>query len=375
MDKPLTAPQIQMVDLLGQHRRIRDELLRAIEEVLDGGQYIRGPQCERFEANLAAYLGCRYAIGCASGTDALLIALMAIGLRPGEEVITTPFTFVATAEMIALLGARPVYADIDPRTFNLDPADVAARIGPRTRAIIPVHLYGQPADMDAILDLASRHGLYVIEDAAQAIGAEWRGRKVGTLGHVGCISFFPSKNLGALGDGGAVVTNDPGLAQRMRMIANHGARIKYHHELVGLNSRLDTLQAALLDVKLRYLEAYLAARQEAAARYDALLADIPEIVLPFRDERARHVFHQYTIRASDRDRLRAFLEARGVPTMIYYPLPLHLQPAYRHHGYAEGDFPQAERAAREVLSLPMHTELNEAQLQHIADSIRAFYGR
>jgi UDP-2-acetamido-2-deoxy-ribo-hexuluronate aminotransferase len=364
---------IQMVDLLRQHARIREELLAAFCEVLEGGQYIRGPHCERFEAHLADYLGCRYVIGCGNGTDALQIALMAIGLEPGDEVITSPFTFVATAEVIALLGGRPVYVDIDPRTFNINPDGIAARITSRTRAIIPVHLYGQPADMDAILELADRHGLYVIEDAAQAIGAEWRGRKAGKVGHIGCISFFPSKNLGALGDGGAIVTDDPQLAERIRMIANHGARRKYYHELIGVNSRLDTLQAALLDVKLRYLETYIAARQQAADRYDRLLENVPQVVRPYRERRARHVFHQYTIRVPKRDQLQAFLRERGIPTMVYYPYPLHVQPAYRRYGYAEGDFPEAERAAEEVLSLPMHTELDEAQQVYIVEAIRSFF--
>jgi len=301
---------------------------------------------------------------------------MALGLKPGDEVIVPAFTFVATAEAAALLGIRPVFADIDPRTFNLDPASVEARISPRTRAIVPVHLFGQAADLAPLLELAERHRLFVIEDNAQAIGAIYRDRKTGTFGHIGCLSFFPSKNLGAYGDGGAVLTDDPALHERLSMLANHGARRKYYHELIGVNSRLDALQAAILRVKLRHLDAYTRARQEAAARYDALLADCPGLTLPYRAPKRTHVFHQYTIRVhpdvpGGRDGLQRYLQQRGIPTAIYYPVPLHQLPAFADFG-PHDTLPEAEKAAREVLSLPMHTELTPEQQAYIADAIRTY---
>ncbi len=372
----VSSRALQMVDLVGQYRAIRAEILAAIEEVLESGQFIRGPIVAAFEQELAAYLGCRFALGVGNGTDALQLAFMTLGLRPGDEVIVPAFTFVATAEAAALLGIRPVFADIDPRTFNLDPASVEARLSPRTRAIVPVHLFGQAAELTPLLALAERHHLYVIEDNAQAIGATYRGQKTGTFGHIGCLSFFPSKNLGAYGDGGAVLTNDPALHERLSMLANHGARRKYYHELIGINSRLDALQAAILRIKLRHLEAYTQARQEAADRYDALLADCPGLTLPYRAPERTHVFHQYTIRVhpevpGGRDGLQRYLKQQGIPTAVYYPVPLHQLPAFADFG-PHDRLPEAEKAAREVLALPMHTELTSEQQRYITDAIRTY---
>lgn len=367
---------IQLVDLVGQYRAIQKEILSALEAVLDSGQFIRGPVVEAFEQELAAFLGCRFALGVGNGTDALQLAYMALGLQAGDEVIVPAFTFVATAEAAALLGIRPVFADIDPYTFTLDPASVEARITPKTRALVPVHLFGQAADLAPLLELAQRHHLRVIEDNAQAIGACYQNQKTGTFGDMGCLSFFPSKNLGAYGDGGAVVTHDPELHHRVFMLANHGARRKYYHECIGINSRLDALQAAILHVKLRHLEAYTRARQAAADRYDALLADCPGLTLPYRAPERTHVFHQYTIRIhpevpGGRDGLQRYLQAQGIPTAVYYPVPLHQLPAFSSWGPFDS-LPQAEKAAREVLSLPMHTELTAAQQMRIAEAIRTY---
>jgi len=364
--------KLQMVDVVSQYQNIKQDVDAAIHRVLDSGMFIQGKEVGEFECALAGYLGVRYAIGCASGTDALQIAMMALGIGPGSEVITSPFTFVATAETIGILGATPVYVDIDAKTFNIDPAKIESAITPRTRAIIPVHLYGQPADMDPILEIARRHQIPVIEDAAQAMGASYKGRKVSAIGTIGCISFFPSKNLGCFGDGGMVVTNDEGLAEKMRMIAAHGSRVRYYHDVLGLNSRLDTVQAAILQVKLPHLEHYNKARAQAAARYDALLRDLP-LTVPYVASAGDHIFHQYTLRASKRDALAAFLKEKGIPHAIYYPVPLHLQKAFAMSGGKKGDFPESERAATEVISLPMHTELKEDQLALIAGAIREFY--
>ncbi len=370
---------IQMVDLRGPYRAIQEEIDAAIQAVLDATQFIKGPAVGQFESDLAGYLGVPHVIGVGNGTDALQIAYMALGIGPGDEIITPAFTFIATAEAAALVGATPVFADIDPATFTLDPAHVEALITPRTRAIVPVHLFGQSADMDPILDLAHRHGLAVIEDNAQAIGATYRGAKTGTLGTAGCLSFFPSKNLGAFGDGGAVLTRDAALAERMRMIANHGGRHKYFNEIVGVNSRLDTLQAAVLGVKLRHLDAYNEARRAAADRYDALFADEPGVVTPVRAAYGTHVFHQYTLRIRDgrRDAVQAHLKARGIPHAIYYPVPLHRLPVFAAEGRARhGDLRETERAAAEVLSLPMHTELTADQQERIAAAVReALHGQ
>lgn len=370
---------LQMVDLQGQYRAIKDEIDAAVQGVLDTTQFIKGPVVSAFEKDLASYLGGTHAVGVANGTDALQVALMALGIGPGDEVITSPFTFIATAEVAALMGATAVFADIDPQTYNLDPTKIEELITPRTRAIVPVHIFGQPADMDPILDIARRHDLPVIEDNAQAIGATYKGRAVGYLGDIGTLSFFPSKNLGCYGDGGAVLTNDDGLNEQMKMIANHGSRRKYYNEVVGVNSRLDALQAAILQVKLRYLDGYIAARRDAADRYDALFAESPHITTPYRDPNAVHVFHQYTIRIDaavpgGRDALADHLKAHKIPHAVYYPVALHQLPVFTDAGAParHGDLTQTERACAEVLSLPMHTELTEAQQSYIAETVLGF---
>jgi UDP-2-acetamido-2-deoxy-ribo-hexuluronate aminotransferase len=364
--------KLQMVDVLGQFARIKADVDAAIQRVLESGQFIQGKEVGEFERWCAGYLGSAEAVACASGTDALQIALMALGIGAGDEVITTPFTFVATAEVIGLLGAKPVYVDIEPRTFNIDPTLIERAITPRTKAIIPVHLYGQPAEMDAIMDIARKRGLRVIEDCAQAMGASYKGKKVCTFGDVGCISFFPSKNLGAFGDGGMVVSNDKELAASMRIIAAHGSRVRYYHEVLGVNSRLDTVQAAILGVKSKYLDQWNAARRKAAAGYTSLLQGTP-VVTPYVFPYVEHIFHQYTLRVPRRDELDAYLKEKGIPHAVYYPVPLHLQQAFAMAGNKRGDFPVTERACTEVLSLPMHTELTEDHLVYITDAIKGFY--
>lgn len=366
---------IQMVDLRGQYLAIKNEIDSAIQDVLDSTAFIRGPIVDRFERELASYLGGQYATGVANGTDALQIAFMALGLQPGDEVITPSFTFVATAEAAALLGAVPVFVDIAPDTFNIDPTKMEEAISPRTKAIVPVHLFGQAADMDPILELARTHDLPVVEDNAQAIGSAYRGRRTGYIGDIGTLSFFPSKNLGAYGDGGALLTNDEELHGSLRKIANHGSQRKYYNEVVGINSRLDTLQAAILQIKLRYLDAYTDARCAAADRYDELFAGIESVTVPYRDPNSRHVFHQYTIRVRPerRDALVTYLHEKGIPSAVYYPVPLHRLPVFQGAGrMRHGDLRETERAAAEVISLPMHTELTPEQQEYIAGAIRSF---
>ncbi len=362
---------IRMVDLKTQYERIKPEIDAAIQRVIDSGQFIMGKEVTEFEKAIAQYLKTSHAVGCASGTDALQIALMALDVGAGDEVITTPYTFVATVETITLLGAKPVFVDVEEDTYNIDASKIERLITQKTKVILPVHLYGQPAEMDSILQAAREHNLSIVEDAAQAIGAEYRGRRVGGIGDIGCISFFPSKNLGAFGDAGMMVTNNGELAERLRLISLHGGKKKYAHDVVGINSRLDTLQAAILNTKLKYLEEWHEARRRAAAKYDELLkgsgVSLPQ-VRPYN----RHVFHQYTIRFKNRDGLSRYLKSKGIPHAIYYPVPMHLQPAYKQLGYREGDFPVSERLSREVLSLPMHTELTVAQLEYIATAIREF---
>jgi UDP-2-acetamido-2-deoxy-ribo-hexuluronate aminotransferase len=365
--------KLQMVDVVGQYKKIKPEVDAAVHDVLDSGQFILGKHVGEFECDAAGYLGLKYAIGCASGTDALQIAMMAYNIGPGDEVISTPFTFIATAETIALLGARPVYVDIDPQTFNIDPAKIERAITPRTKAIIPVHLYGQPCDMDPVMAVARKHSLPVIEDTAQAFGASYRGRKACTFGEVGCISFFPSKNLGCFGDGGMMVTDDETVASRMRTLAAHGSKVRYYHDLIGVNSRLDTIQAAILKVKLRYLDGWNSARRTAAHRYNELLKGLP-VTTPFESPDAFHIFHQYTLRAPRRDGLAEHLKTKSIPHAIYYPVPLHLQKAFAMSGGKAGDFPATEQAAAEVISLPMHSELTEEQQVFITNGIREFYG-
>lgn len=366
--------EIRMVDTVTQYAHIRSEVDAAIHDILETGIYIGGPYVSRFRENLGKYLGVSHMIACANGTDALQIALMALELQPGDEVITSPFTFFATAEVIALLGLVPVFADIDPRTFNLDAAKIEAKITPRTKCIVPVHLFGQNAEMEAIMEIAQRHNLYVIEDNAQAIGADYHyqdGRTVrgGGIGHIGCTSFYPSKNLGAYGDAGAIFTNDPVLGDRLQVICNHGSHKKYYHERIGVNSRLDAIQAAVLDIKLRHLDTYTATRQAAAGWYDELLGGVEGILLPGRAAFSTHVFHQYTLRIlggrAQRDALQAKLAERKIPSMVYYPVPLHIQEAYASYGFKNGDFPISELCAEQVISLPMHSELDRAQVEYV----------
>ncbi len=364
---------IQMVDLAGQYQRLRREIDAAIGEVMQSCRFIRGPLVDDFDQALARYLGAPFVHGVGNGTDALQVAYMALDIGPGSEIITPAFTFIATAEAAALLGATVVFADIDPQTFNLDPACLEPLITSATKAIVPVHLYGQSADMDPIMEVAGRHGIPVIEDNAQSIGATYRGRRTGTFGDAATLSFFPSKNLGAFGDGGAVVTCHAALYERVTMITNHGGRHKYYNEVVGINSRLDALQAAILRVKLRHLDAFNQARREAAARYDTLLADVAEIAVPIERSYGTHVYHQYTVRAKARDALAAHLRTNGIPCGIYYPVPLSRQPVFRERGARQGPLPATEQATQEVLSLPMHTELTLSQQQHVAVTIRGFY--
>lgn len=368
-----------MVDLLGQYQRIKPEIDGAIQDVLAATEFIQGKPVSEFESALSTYLDGAHVVSCANGTDALQIAMMALDFKPGDEIILPVHTYVATAEVIALLRLTPVFVDVDPDTFTLAPASLEARITRKTRAVVPVHLYGQCAHMEPILDLARQYNLEVIEDAAQSLGAIYQfadNRKTpgGTIAKIGTTSFFPSKNLGAYGDGGAMITRDERLATRLRMIANHGQQKKYQHDVIGVNSRLDTLQAAILKVKLKYLDDYAERRRKVAAYYDKRLAAVPFLVRPVRAPYSSHVFHQYTVRTQgiERDKLKAYLLEKGIPSMIYYPIALHLQPAYRMPGVEEGSFPHAESLARSVLSLPIHTEMDEEQLSYICEAIARF---
>ncbi len=368
-----------MVDLVGQYERLKPDIDAAIAEVVESARFIGGPVVERFERALAEYLGVEHVVSCANGTDALQLALMALDLQPGDEVIVPAFTYVATAEVIALLRLRPVMVDVDERTFNLTGAIVEAAITERTKAVVPVHLFGQGAEMDAIMEVAERHGLYVVEDNAQAIGAQYvdrdgQKRALGAFGNVGTTSFFPSKNLGCYGDGGALYTDDAALAERLRMLRNHGQKRRYYHEIVGVNSRLDAIQAAVLHVKLAHLDDFIARRRRVADMYDAAFRDIDGLVIPWRDSRGDHVFHQYTLRVLDgrRDALRAHLERLGISTNIYYPVPLYRQRAFE--GWTDVDYlPVTERLCAEVLSLPIHTEMDDATLEYIVDGVRGFF--
>ena len=378
---------IQMVDLVGQYQKIKPEVDAAIQRVIDSTAFINGPEVKEFEKELAAYNGSKHVIACANGTDALQIAMMALGLQPGDEVITASFTFVATVEVVGLLGITPVFADVLPGTFNLHPADIERKITPKTKAIVPVHLFGQLADMEAIMAIAKKHDLYVIEDNAQAIGAEFTfgdgtKRKSGSIGHIASTSFFPSKNLGCYGDGGALFTNDDELAKKIRRVCNHGSEVRYYHEVVGVNSRLDSMQAAVLRIKLPQLDDYNAARNKAAAFYDAAFQGIPGLHVPQRNPSSTHVFHQYTLRVlpaegmvtdGSRDGLKKHLEEQGIPAMIYYPVSCHLQNAYKSVRTPEGSLPVTEQLTREVLSLPMSTELDNEQLTHITNTVKSFF--
>jgi dTDP-4-amino-4,6-dideoxygalactose transaminase len=360
------------VDLRAQFAAIRREVMAAVEAVMERQQFIIGPEVTGFEQEMAAYVGAGAGVGCASGTDALLLALMALGVGPGDEVITTPFTFVATAGAIARVGAKAVFADIDAHTFSIDPQAVGAAITANTRAVIVVHLFGLPVDLAPIMALAASRSIAVVEDAAQAAGARYQGRRVGGLGAVGCFSFFPSKNLGGAGDGGLVATSDPDLAERVRILREHGGPAKYRYECVGLNSRLDEIQAAILRVKLKHLDRWIAERRAKADRYRDLFARRGlegAVQAPVEPPGREHVYNQFVIRCAKRDKLRALLAARGIPTQIYYPLPLHLQPAFANLGYREGQFPNAESACREVLALPIYPELADAHQRAVVDAI------
>jgi dTDP-4-amino-4,6-dideoxygalactose transaminase len=372
--------QMQMVDLVGQYNHIREEVDQAIGEVVRSAAYINGAPVKLFAANLAQYLDVKHVIPCGNGTDALQIALMALDLEPGDEVIVPVFTYIAPAEAALLLRLNPVFVDVDAETFNLDASKIEAAISPKTKAIIAVHLFGQSCDMEAILAVANQHNLYVIEDNAQSIGCEYcfsdgRKAKTGTMGHIGCLSFFPSKNLGCFGDGGAMLTNDDGLAGRLRMIANHGQAKKYYHDLVGVNSRLDTIQAAILDVKLKHLDHYIESRQKAAQRYNELLQDCESVVCPKLKEGQQHVYHQYTLQvpAESRELLAKHLSNVGVPTMIYYPLSLHQQNAFRGKCRLSGSLAVSEQLSQTVLSLPMHTELTLEEQIFVCDEIKRFF--
>lgn len=367
---------IKMVDLKRQYLRLKEELDTAIQRVLDSAEFIQGSPVSEFEESLSEYTGSKHVVGCGNGTDALYAALLALGVGPGDEVITVPFTFISTVEVIALTGARPVFVDVCEESFNLDVRQLEKAITPKTKAIIPVHLYGQCADMEPLLSIAKKHNISVIEDACQAIGAEYTfsdgtRRQAGTMGTVGCTSFFPSKNLGCYGDGGALMTDDDLLAEKLRAICRHGSTERYRHRYVGLNSRLDTLQAAVLKVKLGHLDEFIAARRTAAAFYDQALQQVKAVQLPVTSSYSTHTFHQYTLKvdAARRDVLREHLSDCQIPTAVYYPVPAHLQEAYLHLGYREGDFPVSERLCGEVLSLPMHTELTAEQLQYIIQTI------
>lgn len=362
--------KVPFVDLRRQYTSVASEIRQAFAQVLEGGQFILGPNVCALEEELAAYCQVPHAVGVASGTDALRLALEAVGIAPGEEVITSPFTFIATAEMISKLGAVPVFADIDLDTYTLDSKDVARKITGRTKAILPVHLYGHPADMEPLMELADRHKLWVIEDAAQAIGADYGRRRVGGIGHVGCFSFFPTKNLGGCGDGGLVTTGDPVLADRVRMLRQHGSREKYVHHSLGWSSRLDELQAAALRVKLRYLDEWTERRRAIAVRYRQLLTGTP-VVLPVERPDNRAVYHLFTIASGSRDELKKYLADRGVQTAVHYPLPLHLQPVYRD--LAAGPLPRSERAAREVLSLPLFPEMTVDEVEAVATAVTEFF--
>lgn len=362
---------IPLVDLKAQYQTIKPEIDAAIQRVLSHTGFILGREVSDFERDFAAFCRVRYCVGMDSGTAALHLALLVCGVKPGDEVITTTHTFFATSEVISLIGARPVLVDIDPRTYNLDPNRVEAAVTDRTRAIMPVHLYGQPAEMDAIMEIARRHNLRVIEDAAQAHGAEYRGRRAGSIGDVACFSFYPGKNLGAYGDAGALVTNDADLAERARRLRNHGRVDKYEHLAVGFGYRLDALQAAILGAKLPHVDAWNARRREIADYYTESLTNT-DVVTPYVPPHIQPVYQTYCIRAKDRDGLQKHLKARGIETGIHYPIPLHRQPAYRDLGYALGDFPSAELAAKQVLSLPIYPELTDAQVQQVLDGVREF---
>lgn len=371
-----------MVDLRMQYGKLRDEIDQALRSVLESAAFIKGPEVNMFEQELKEYLGIKHVISCANGTDALYLALMVLGLKPGDEIITTNFTFIATVETVALLGLKPVLVDPEPGTFNISPEEVKKAITPRTRAILPVHLFGQCADMEKLLEIAREHDLYIIEDGAQATGTDYffsngSVKKAGTMGALGTTSFFPSKNLGCYGDGGAVFTDDDMLASKIRSIANHGMKVRYHYSDIGINSRLDTIQAAILRVKLKYLDNFNEQRRKVADQYDRAFKDFDQIVIPLREKNSTHIFHQYTLRIKDgkRDELKKFLEASNIPAMIYYPGPLHLQEAYKYLGYNDIQFPVTMTLCREVISLPMHPDMDQEQIGYITVKVMEFFNK
>ncbi len=374
--------KIQMVDLKSQYQHIKQEVDLGINEVIESCAFINGPAVRQFQEDLEKYLQVKHVIPCANGTDALQVAMMALGLKSGDEVITTSFTFIATAEVIALLQLTPVLVDVDQNTFNIDLKAIEKAITPKTKAIVPVHLFGQTAPMEEIMEIAKKHNLQVIEDNCQAIGSDYifkdgTRKKSGTIGHIGCTSFFPSKNLGCYGDGGAIFTNDDELAKQMRVVVNHGMTVRYYHDFIGVNSRLDSIQAAILKAKLPHLDEYAAKRRAAADFYDKAFGNHPKLKIPTRYSRSTHVFHQYTLVTRDLDRqgLIDHLNSKGIPAMIYYPVPLHLQKAYLDPRYKPGDFPVTEHLSNSVFSLPMHTELDADQLTYIAESVLEFVNR
>jgi UDP-2-acetamido-2-deoxy-ribo-hexuluronate aminotransferase len=371
---------IQMSDLKTQYLNLKEEIDKAVLDCLESGAYINGPDVKEFQASLEAYLSVKHVIPCANGTDSLQIAMMALDLKQGDEIICPAFTYAATAEVIALLGFTPVMVEVDPQTFNITADLIAPAITAKTKAIVPVHLYGQSCDMEPIMELAKTHNLFVIEDNAQAIGADYtfsdgRTVKVGTIGHIGSTSFFPSKNLGCYGDGGALMTNDDDLAKKMKMIANHGQEKKYYHKVVGCNSRLDTIQAAILNIKLKHLDKFSAARNKMADYYDQALANINGLIIPQREKKSNHVFHQYTLKVANgkRDELKNYLTEHGIATMIYYPLPLYRQEAYKSYVSEDFHLPSSEKLCEEVLSLPIHTEQNLADQSYTVETIHKFF--
>ncbi|MBR5781205.1 MAG: DegT/DnrJ/EryC1/StrS family aminotransferase [Bacteroidales bacterium] len=372
---------IPMVDLVGQYNKIKPEVDSAIQEILSKASFINGPHVKSFQENLQKYLDVKHVIPCANGTDALQVAMMALNLQPGDEVITTTFTFIATAEVIALLRLTPVLVDIEKDSYNIDPQAIERAITSKTKAIVPVHIFGQCANMEAIMDIARRHNLYVVEDNAQAIGADYTFsdgtvKKAGTIGTIGCTSFFPSKNLGCYGDGGALFTNDDALAEQIRVVVNHGMKVRYYHDYVGVNSRLDTIQAAVLDIKLKHLDEYIKARQEAAAYYDKAFSVTDKIITPKKSYFTTHVYHQYVmvLNGVDRAKLMEHLQSKGISCAIYYPVPLHEQKAYQDPRYKKGDFPISEYLCENVIALPMHTEFTEEQLEYVTSTILDFIG-
>jgi dTDP-4-amino-4,6-dideoxygalactose transaminase len=365
---------VPFLDLQAQYAVIREEITAALQEVLDNSSFAGGPMVAKFEKEFAPFCQCEHAVGVGNGTDAIWMALLGLGIGKGDEVITTPATFIATAEAISFCGATPVFVDIDEQTYNIDPALIEAAITSKTRAIIPVHLFGQPADMDPILEIARTRDLVVIEDACQAHGAEYKGRRAGSIGHAGCFSFYPGKNLGAYGEAGAVVTNNRELAARLRMFRDHGQQRKYHHAIIGWNARMDGFQGAVLGVKLPYLPAWTDSRRKNSALYDTLLADVPEVITPHAAEYAKHVYHIYAVRTRNRDDFITALAQQGITCGIHYPVPLHLQEAYKDLGYSKGDFPIAEKCAAEFVSLPMYAELPEKSIRYVVEEIRGFFG-